>query len=330
MTIDDFITYLTSASVAVMLILVSGNASRAAELRTSITVDGNVVRLSDVFDDIGSAGSAGSSGDLAVAQAPAPGMRGRIAVTDLVLPSRQAGIAWRAPQGVTHISVLRSSLSVSTDELRQMIGDRIKRDGYATSFEINLVGRAGTIQVPVNSSPGDIGVTISSYDAHTGKFVASLAIPTGTALNRRVEYRGRVEKISFVPALNRQIAPGETITESDVSWVRLANRRLGKNIIQSRQALVGMTPRRPLAVNRPLRLGDVQSPRLVKKGGLVLVAFRSGNLTITSSARALENGARGDVIRILNTRSNQTLEGVVTGPNKVELSSPDRIAMLGR
>lgn len=324
MTTDDFVTYLTSAAIAVMLMLLSGSDALAAELRTSITVDDSVVRLGDVFDD------AGGYADVAVAPAPAPGMRGRIAVLDLVPPTRRAGITWRAPQGVTHVSVLRTGLPVATEELRRIIAAKIKLDGYATDFDITLIGQARPVQIPVDSGPGEIGVTISSYHVRTGNFVATLAVPTGTALNRRIDVRGKVEEIGFVPGLNRQIAPGETIRESDISWVRLPRRRLGKNIVQSKQALVGMTPRRPLAVNQPLRLGDLQRPVLVKKGSQVWVVYRAGNLTINSSARALENGARGEVIRILNTRSNQTLEGVVTGPDRVELSAPDRTALLDR
>lgn len=324
MTIDDFVTYLSSAAIAVMLMLVSGYASQAAELQVSIIVNDGVVRLGDVFDD------AGNFADVAVAQAPAPGMKSRIAVTDLVLPSQRAGIAWQAPRGVTHISVLRASLPVSTDELRQIIGERIKRDGYAKNFDITLFGQTRPIQIPVNSAPGDIGVSISSYDVRTGNFIASLALPTGTALNRRVDYRGKIEVISYVPGLNRQVMPGETITEGDIAWVRLPQRRLLKNMVRSKQALVGMTPRRTLAVNRPVRLNDLQRPLLVKKGGQVSVTYRTGNLIITSLARALENGSRGDVIRIMNTRSNQALEGVVTGPDHVELTVPGRVALLNR
>lgn len=324
MTIDDFVTYLSSAAIAVVLMLLSGGGSHAAELLVSITVDDSVVRLGDVFDD------AGSHADVAVAQAPAPGMRGRIAVTELVLPTQRAGIAWRAPRGVTHVSVLRAGLTVTTEELRQIIGARIKRDGYATTFDITLIGQTRPLQIPVSALPGDIGVAISSYDVGTGNFVASLAIPTGTALNRRVDYRGKIEEISYVPGLNRQVMPGETIDQSDIAWVRLAKRRLSKNIVRSKQALVGMTPRRPLAVNQPVRLGDIQRPLMVRKGSQVSVTYRTGNLTIMSIARALENGARGDVIRIMNTRSNQALEGVVTGPGRVELTIPDRVALLAR
>lgn len=324
MTIDDFVTYLTSAVIAVVLMLVSGSGSHAAELLVSITVNDSVVRLGDVFDD------AGSSADVAIAEAPAPGMRSRIAVTDLVLPTQRADIAWRAPRGVTHVNVLRAGLPVTNDELRQIIGERIKRDGYASTFDITLIGQARAVQIPVGAVPGDIGVSISSYDVRSGNFVASLAIPTGTALNRRVDYRGKIVEMIYVPGLNRQVIPGETINESDIAWVRLPKRRLGKNIVQSKQALIGMTPRRPLAVNQPVRLGDIQRPLLVRKGAQVSVAYKAGNLTIMSMARALENGARGDLIRILNTRSNQTLEGVVIGPDRVELSIPDRVALLAR
>lgn len=327
MTNNNFVTYLTGAAMAVMavmLTLTGPSASQAAELRLSITVDDSVVRLGDVFDD------AGSQADIAIAQAPLPGMKSRIAVTGLVLPSQRAGIAWQAPRGVTHISVSRASLAVSNDELRQIIGERIKHDGYATTFDITLVGQARPVHIPVNALPGDIGVSISSFDARSGNFVASLALPTGTALNRRVTYRGRIEQISYVPGLKRQLLPGETIREGDITWVRVPKRRLGKTIVQSKQALVGMTPRRPLAVNQPVRLGDIQRPTMVKKGSQVSVAYKAGNLIIMSRARALESGARGDVIRIQNIRSKQTLEGVVTGPDRVALTVPDRVALLTR
>jgi flagella basal body P-ring formation protein FlgA len=324
MTIDDFFTYLTSAAIAVLLLLVSGSGALAAELRTSVTVEDSVVRLGDVFDD------AGDHADVAIAQAPAPGMRSRISVLDLVSPSRRAGIAWRAPQGVTYVNVLRAGRAVPGDELRRIIAAKIKLDGYATNFDITLIAQGRPLQIPVHAAADDIGVRISSYNVRTGTFVATLAVPTGTTLNRRVDMRGKIEEIGYVPGLGRQVAPGETIRESDITWVRLAKRRLGKNIIQSKQALIGMTPRRPLGVNQPLRLSDIQRPMLIKKGSQISVAYRAGNLIITSSARALENGARGEVIRILNTRSKQTLEGVVTGPDQVELSAPGRLALLNR
>ncbi|MCH8862691.1 MAG: flagellar basal body P-ring formation protein FlgA [Proteobacteria bacterium] len=324
MTIDDFVTYLTSAAIAVVLMLAGGSGSHAAELLVSVTVDDSVVRLGDVFDD------AGSSANVAIAEAPAPGMKSRIAVTELVLPTQRAGITWQAPRGVTHVSVLRAGSPVTIDELRHIIGERIKRDGYASSFDITLIGQARAVLIPVNAVPGDIGVSISSYDVRSGNFVASLALPTGTALNRRVVYRGKIEEMVYVPGLNRQVMPGEAIGESDIAWVRLPKRQLGRNMVQSKQALIGMTPRRPLAVNRAIRLGDIQRPLLVKKGARVSVSYKTGNLIIMSMARALENGAKGDVIRILNTRSKQALEGVVTGHDRVELTIPDRVALSTR
>lgn len=225
MTIDDFITYLTSAAIAVVLILVGGNATLAAELRSSVTVDGDVVTLGDLFDD------AGDHAAVVVAQAPAPGTRSRIALIDLVPPTRSAGIPWQAPKGATHVNVLRTGLPVPSEDLRRIIAAKIKLEGYASSFEITLIGQMRPLQIPIDAGPGDIGVAISSYNVRTGSFVAALSLPTGAALNRRVELRGKVNEIGFVPGLNRQISPGETISERDISWVRLPKRQLNRKSV---------------------------------------------------------------------------------------------------
>jgi flagella basal body P-ring formation protein FlgA len=66
-------------------------------------------------------------------------------------------------------------------------------------------------------------------------------------------------------------------------------------------------------------MSDLQMPVLVAKGKLVTLTLKNRHMLITAQGRALENGAKGDVIRVTNTRSRQTVQGVVIAPNQVSM-----------
>ena len=89
----------------------------------------------------------------------------------------------------------------------------------------------------------------------------------------------------------------------------------------NRAAMIGMTPRRFILAGRPLRSGDMVAPKIVSRGDLVTVLLNQGPLSLTAKGKALENGAKGDVIRVVNVSSNVTIEALVTGVNEVRVDS---------
>ena len=68
--------------------------------------------------------------------------------------------------------------------------------------------------------------------------------------------------------------------------------------------------------------GDVAAPQVVKKGDTVTVTLKTNALNLTMQGRALQNGAEGDTVRIINTASNRTVDAIVTGPQTVTVTTP--------
>ncbi|QHL91722.1 flagellar basal body P-ring formation protein FlgA [Sphingomonas changnyeongensis] len=85
-------------------------------------------------------------------------------------------------------------------------------------------------------------------------------------------------------------------------------------------AAAGMEATRRLNAGAVVRSGDVMAPRLVRRGEPVTLRVRSGALTITAQGRALSDGRRGDVVRVV-APSNKTLEGAVDGPASVRIAA---------
>ena len=68
---------------------------------------------------------------------------------------------------------------------------------------------------------------------------------------------------------------------------------------------------------------------MVGRGDSVDILYASEALTIVARGRALDSGAPGDVVRVLNVDSNRTIEGVVDSPGLVRIEIGLRLASAG-
>jgi len=121
-----------------------------------------------------------------------------------------------------------------------------------------------------------------------------------------------------VPVLVRAIERGEILAASDFE-AQPRSPGLATGALAPRDA-AGREAVRNLSAGAVVRAGDVVTPRLVRRGEPVTVNVRSGGLTIATTARALGSGGMGDLVRVVTTATNRTLDAVVEGSGAVRIA----------
>lgn len=76
---------------------------------------------------------------------------------------------------------------------------------------------------------------------------------------------------------------------------------------------------RQIPAGHPLVWRDVVRRALVKRGGMVEVSAGEGSLLITMKALAMQDGARGEVVRVRNLDSKREFTALVTAENRAEV-----------
>lgn len=71
--------------------------------------------------------------------------------------------------------------------------------------------------------------------------------------------------------------------------------------------LIGMETRVALYAGRPIRPGDVGLPAIVERNQIVVIIYTAGGIHITTEGRALERAGPGDLIRVMNLSSRNTI-----------------------
>jgi hypothetical protein len=72
----------------------------------------------------------------------------------------------------------------------------------------------------------------------------------------------------------------------------------------------------------PANGGRTIADAAVRRGESVSLVYQAPGLMLTMRARALEDGAVGQSIRLLNTSSNRTIDAVITGPGAARADAP--------
>ncbi len=84
--------------------------------------------------------------------------------------------------------------------------------------------------------------------------------------------------------------------------------------------VVGKEARVVLYAGRPIRPGDIGPPAIVERNQIVSLVFQQGTLTIAAEGRALARGGAGDMVRVMNLASRNTVTGIVGHDGSVIVS----------
>ena len=117
-------------------------------------------------------------------------------------------------------------------------------------------------------------------------------------------------------SLNR----GDVIGERDIDMIDIPQKDLATNVILKPDDLMGMTPRQVVLAGQPINSNQVQAPIIINRGDIVTMQFNANGLQLTAQGKALENGAKGDKIRVENVSSNKTIIAQVTNTKEVTLT----------
>ena len=193
----------------------------------------------------------------------------------------------------------------------------------AAEAALRARGLDGRLQVSILTGyearlDGEISVDIMSLDLAGGRFVGTATARDGDAI-RQARIAGRVDRMVEVPVPNRAIAPGERIAMSDLDWIDVSMSRLGHMTVTGADAVVGLAAKRGLRPGQPISIREIEVPVVVRKGTLVTMAVSGPGLVLTATGRALEDGAAGQTISLINVQSKRTVQGTVIGPDQVQI-----------
>lgn len=216
--------------------------------------------------------------------------------------------------------VAQAPRAVDGSEIEALVSEAVADRLLTTEFEIEMTGGWPSLAVPPEAAGGPVVLELK-IEPRTGRFQAQVAGWPGAPESARLRLGGRIVRTESIPVPVRTIGAGEVIREGDLEWRRFPSGQLGQDPVLSADAIVGKTPRRTLRAGQPVRAGELTVPLMVEKNAPVTMVYVAPGIQLTMMGKALEGGAAGQWIRVLNPQSKQIAYGTVTAEGLVMVGS---------
>ncbi len=291
------------------------DGSLPPQLRSgTITIEGDLLHLGDIWDNIG------DKADRAVANAPAPGKHAILDAHWLAAVASANHVDWSPSSPFERVSVERAGKTIGSAVIETQIREALDAEGLPQGSGFEVTGRESLrIVIPVDQS-ADIAIRDLVIDGRTQRFSATVEVPAGSPLAQRVHVSGRTFTVVKLPALTRTVPRGEVITERDIQWIEVRDEAVRPDIATEVSQIAGKEPRFSVRAGAPVRLSDLQRALLINRNATVTMMVKTPFMTLTSQGTAMDDGGKGDIIKVTNTQTRQVIEARVEGPNMVTVT----------
>jgi flagella basal body P-ring formation protein FlgA len=283
-------------------------------LRSQVMTLSDIVTVGDFYSN------AGQLASRPLFRSPDMGTSGNVPASQVAERARAAGLKGAGTDGLRSVVVYRGATTFNRDQLAGLV--------RRTLAERNAGVDADALEIRLQQSPDKvladpkvddpIRVDRIEWSEASGRFTlyASVAVEFGT---EPLTLGGVATEMVEVIALAQPLRRGDILRQEDIDTIRLPRSKVPAGAIADASEIVGKEARGNLRAAAPLSRKDFQQPVLIRKGEKITVTFEMTGMKLSSRAQAMDDGAKGDVIDVMNLTSRRIVPATITSRGHVRV-----------
>ena len=289
------------------------SAALAAHSRVFRSIASGSVMLSDLFAGLE------PGQDCEIGPGPVPGGRIVVEQPQLAAIAEQFGVEWQPGAGSAQVVLERKARHVAREEVLPVIRRALIEAGAGPDTDLAFNGPADiAISAEFRGAPG---IEDMAYDRVSGRFAADLVFNTTGLDPLHLRISGYAQEMVFVPVTTHAMKAGTILQPSDLQGERVRRSVVGDRTLMTAQGGIGLALKQRVAAGVPIASTMLGRPNLILRGMQVLLRLEGPGLVLTTKGDAIEAGALGDRIHVLNPTSRIILTARVIGPGAVQVDA---------
>lgn len=211
-----------------------------------------------------------------------------------------------------------SALTLELDDIVEAIRAEFVEQGFDDNVELELFGGQTKFDL---GDISDAKILLSNFSAieDDDKFTVDAEIFADGKSVATTKLVGRYFVLEKVLVPTKDITKDEIIKKENLTQIIIRSNRLRDDVIKEENNLLGKQAIRTIKEGKPITSRDIRDEIVIKKGQMIMVVYKYKGLQITSKMEAIEDGAKGQRIRLINNKSNKEVVGRVVDKNMVEV-----------
>jgi flagellar basal body P-ring formation protein FlgA len=290
------------------------DAAPVPTLKREAVVLGDIVRIGDLID------GAGPAAGIGIFRAPDIGETGNVPAYQVLAAARAHGIERVDTRGNSEVAVTRAGRVLAAKDIEAAIARTlVARGGLADSRDLTVTLDREPAPLRLQGA-ADLRALYTYYSARSGRFDITFELADEAAHRSTQRYSGYAVETLPVAVTLRSLARGEVVRAADVTIEHRPKADFREGAPAATDP-AGLALRHQVRAGQPLRAADLMRPEIVQRNETVTLIYEAPGLTLTMRGKALDPGAQGDVVSVLNSQSRRTVQGTVAGPARVVVRS---------
>ena len=209
----------------------------------------------------------------------------------------------------------------ATEDARYDAMTDAQRDAYARRGNaMRLHGVDAELLDTMLNNAGEVSIAAAGTPFVSSSYVGvPIAIRIDGKLARTVVAGYRVTTYVRTAVASHDLAPGAVLAPGDVTLARLPSHgrpAVGVDVLVGRRLNVAT------AAGAALYVEETIPNAVVKAGQAAILVIHDGFVALMADVVARTGGAIGDTVTVVNPQTQRAIAGIVTAPNRVELTLP--------
>ncbi len=296
------------------ILITTGLPANATTLKSNSAVEGDKLMLSDVFDDLP------KGKERVLGASPEPGQQMVLNARTLLRIATALNLDWRPSYSGETITIKRAATIIPKSDVESAIKTSIEKHGITGDYDLTFTNSFTNIILPV-SVPQTLAVKSIDIINDDKNFKAIVVAPSLEDPRQEITVLGTIQHMISIPVTADTFRQGMVLRDRDLITARIPLNDVKRDTALNTQDLIGMTPRRVIFPGKPISISDLEAPQIIARGDMVTMIFEDNGIRLTAKGKALENGAKGDFVRVANLATSRTVEAQVNAEREVIVSN---------
>jgi flagella basal body P-ring formation protein FlgA len=213
----------------------------------------------------------------------------------------------------------KSFFTITMRDVEKKVAEAMVEDSVAEEVEV-LVLPSGMPMLHKADHPIELVIHSLQVNPDSKRWQAEAYVVANGKTETVKPIAGRYDEMVKVPVLSRQMGNKDVIELEDIEFKLMPSRKLRKDTVTDSDQLLGKSARKLISAERMIRLSEVAPAITVEKDREVEMTYNTPYMSLRTSGKALENGHKGDLIRVMNHDTQRTVSARVVDAHRVEVT----------
>ncbi|WP_417680434.1 flagellar basal body P-ring formation chaperone FlgA [Roseibium sp.] len=314
---------LAGLAIGTLLWSLPTSAAEAPVLQPEVHTLSDIVTIGDFYRN------AGDYAGIPLFRSPDMGTSGDVPAEQVAKRAKAAGLIAAGTNGLTKVVVYRRAETIGQRELKTIVAKALtERDASLSEGDLDITLFQAPSAVHADpSAENPFSVDQVLWSRTDGHFTIRLNV-SGLGGVHPLSLTGVAREMVEVSALIQPLSRGAIVRPEDLTTVRLARGSVPARALTDTDEILGLAARSNLRANSPLTRNDFERPTVIPRGEKVTIIYQLPGMKLTTRGQALEDGAAGDVIDIMNLQSRRKISATVISGGQVRVEPSVPVASL--